>query len=106
MTTPVAFSAVRPHGATSHASDAGTRTYRTQTSFVAVHFDKAGKGRIVFLPDDAILRIVGPSSCLGEGLEVMFDNKLYNIFEIDLLTRSVSVLIPSRAKSAAIAVRA
>jgi hypothetical protein len=77
--------------------------YRTKTSFVAVHFDQAGKGRIVFLPEGAMLRIVGPSSCLREAFEVMFEKELYNVFEIDLVARSTLISEPIRAKSRVIA---
>jgi len=62
--------------------------YLTKTSLVAVHFPEAGKGRIVFLPKEAMLRVIGPSSCLPDGLEVMFENRIYNVFEVDLTARS------------------
>jgi hypothetical protein len=80
------------------------QTYRTKTSFVAVHFDQAGKGRIVFLPEGAMLRVIGPSSCLREACEVGFENQLYNVFEIDLVARSILICEPIRTKSRAIAV--
>jgi hypothetical protein len=76
--------------------------YRTKTSFVAVHFDEAGKGQIVFLPYGVTLRVIGLSSCLPGGFEVMFDNGLYNIFEVDLLARSTPICEPIRAKGCAI----
>jgi hypothetical protein len=89
----------------SDGSDAApaTRTYRTNTSFVAAHFDQAGKGRIVFLPKAAILRVVGPSSCLPEGFEVVFENQTYNVFGIDLLGRSSLIHETSKAKCRAVA---
>ena|ERR1700722_17914112 len=74
-----------------------TRMYRTKTSFVGVHFDEAGKGRIEFLPKDVELRVIGRSSSLREGLEVMVEKRIYNIFEIDLV-RSTEVFEPSRTK--------
>lgn len=80
------------------------RTYRTNTSFVAVHFDQAGKGRIVFLPKRAMLCVIGPSSCLREALEVRFENELYNVFEVDLVARSTLICEPIRARSRATAV--
>jgi hypothetical protein len=80
-----------------------TRTYRTKTSFVAAHFDQAGKGRIVFLPDGAMLRVIGVSSCLREGFEVMFENQRYNVFGIDLCARSSLIREPIQAKGHAIA---
>jgi len=84
-------------------STAVARTYRTNTSFVAVHFDQAGKGQIVFLPVGAMLRVIGPSACLREAFEVRFENELYNVFEIDLVARSILICEPIRAKSPAIA---
>jgi hypothetical protein len=60
-----------------------TRVYRLRKSFAAVHFDQAGKGRIVFLPKDAELRVVGSSS-LCECFEVVCENRFYNIFKVDL----------------------
>lgn len=80
------------------------QTYRTKTSFVAVHFDQAGKGRIVFLPETAVVRVIGPSSCLREACEVLFENKLHNVFEIDLIARSTLVCAPITARTLAIAV--
>lgn len=79
------------------------RMYQTKTSFVAVHFDQAGKGRIAFLPTGAMVRVMGPSSCLREGFEVTFKNELYNVFEIDLVARSTLICEPIGAKSRAIA---
>jgi hypothetical protein len=79
------------------------RAYRTKTSFVAVHFDEAGRGRIVFLPAGATLRVIGPSSCLREALEVMFEARTYNVFEIDLTARSTLICTPVRATRRAMA---
>jgi hypothetical protein len=61
-----------------------TRAYRLTKPFAAVHFEPAGKGRIVVLPEGAELRVNGPSSLCG-CFEVMFENQLYNMFKIDLL---------------------
>jgi|HubBroStandDraft_6_1064221.scaffolds.fasta_scaffold56344_2 hypothetical protein len=61
------------------------RVYRISKSFAAVHFEQTGKGRIVFLPQGAKLSVVGSSSCLCEGLEVMYERQFYNIFKADLL---------------------
>jgi hypothetical protein len=65
--------------------------YRTTTSCVAVHFDEAGKGQIVFLPCGVALRIIGPSCSLPGGCQVMFENRLYDVFEVDLLARSIPI---------------
>jgi hypothetical protein len=61
-----------------------TRAYRLAKSFAAVHFEHAAKGRIVFLPAGAELRVIG-SSCLCGCFEIMFENQLYNMFKVDLL---------------------
>jgi hypothetical protein len=74
------------------------RTYQTKTSFVAVHFDQAGEGRIAFLPKGALIRVVGTSCCLREGLEVMFENHSDNIFEIDLMAWSTIICEQIRTK--------
>ena len=68
-----------------------TRAYVTNTSFVAVHFDEAGKGRMITLPKGGTLRIVGPSCYLREGCEVTFEKLIYHVFEIDLMTRSALI---------------
>ncbi len=60
-------------------------TYRLRKAFAAVHFDQAdGKGRIVILPEGAELRVTGPSS-LRECYEVVFEDRCYSIFKVDLL---------------------
>jgi hypothetical protein len=83
----VSLKPAHPRVASEENNLTATRTYRTTTSFVAVHFDQAGKGKIVFLPKGAELRVIGPSSCLREGFEVMFEEGPYNVFEIDLVAR-------------------
>ena len=75
--------------------------YCTKTSFVAVHFNRSGKGRIVFLPYGAELRVIGPSSCLREGFEVAFEHQHYHVFEIDLTARSAPMGEPIRSRVAA-----
>lgn len=61
-----------------------TRLYRLGKSFAAVHFEHTGKGRIVFLPEGAEVRIIG-LSCVCECFEVMFENQPYSVFKVDLL---------------------
>jgi len=74
-----------------------TGVYRLGKSLAAVHFDQAdGKGRIVFLPEDAELRVTGPSS-LCECFEVEFEDRFYNIFKVDLLGPRSSRIKPLRA---------
>jgi hypothetical protein len=85
MTTPLAYSVAIP--ADPERNVYVRQAYRTKTSFVAVHFNPAGKGEIGFLPAGAILRIIGPSSCLREGFEVMFEEQVYSVFKVDLLAQ-------------------
>ncbi len=61
------------------------RVYRLRKSFAVVHLEQTGKGRIVFLPRGAELRVIGSSYCLCEGFEVTYERQLYNIFKADLL---------------------
>ena len=66
------------------------QTYRLSKCFAAVQFDDTlrfeneAKGRIVFLPDGAELRMVGPSA-MCNCFEVAHENQIYNIFKTDLL---------------------
>ena len=100
MTTPIGYSAAIPRHADINASIG--QAYRTNKSFVAVHFNPAGKGEIVFLPEGVMLRVTGPSSCLREGFEVVFDEQVYNIFKVDLLARCSQVVEPIRAVGRAV----
>lgn len=77
---------------------AASTAYRTNTSFVSVHFGHAGRGHIAFLPQGAKISVIGPSSCLREGFEVMFDGRVYNVFEIDLQARCAPIHEPTRTK--------
>jgi hypothetical protein len=65
------------------AEAAAPLVYRLRKSFAAVHFEPSGKGRIVILPEGAVLKVVG-SSRLPRCCEVLRENQLYNIFEADL----------------------
>jgi len=104
MTTPVvSATSMFSCAICDESAAAATRAYRTKTSFVAVHFDQAGKGRIVFLPFGAMLRVIGPSSCLPEGFEVMFENQIYNVFEVDLTARCGLIHEPVRMQDRAVA---
>jgi|ERR1700733_2895668 hypothetical protein len=98
MTTPASYSKAPPSMRTAALAQ---RTYWTKTSFVAVHFNRSGKGRIVFLPYGAELRVIGPSSCLREGFEVAFEHQHYHVFEIDLTARSAPMGEPIRSRVAA-----
>jgi len=66
------------------SEDQATRVYRIRKSMAAVYFDRAAKGQIVFLPEGAELCVVGPSSLSG-CFEVLCEERLYNIFKVDLL---------------------
>jgi hypothetical protein len=101
MTTPVVPSAAGMP--TDKSRTPARRTYRTTTSFVAVHFDQAGKGRIMFLPYGATFQVIRPSSCLPAGFEVMFEQQHYNVFEIDVLVRSTPICETIHAKRRAAA---
>jgi len=100
MTTPLAYSVAIPRQVKNDAS-AG-QGYRSLKSCVAVHFDPAGKGEIGYLPEGAVLRVIGPSACLREGFEVVFDEQVYNIFKVDLLARCSQVVEPIRAVGRAV----
>jgi hypothetical protein len=85
MTSTLAPSTTRIFDKLSDKSERpNTRAYRLRKSFAAVHFEEAGKGRIVLLPEGAEVRVVGLSSLAG-CCEIMFENRLYNMFKADLL---------------------
>lgn len=73
-----------------------TSVYRTGKSFAVVRFEESGKGLIVFLPQGAEVRVIGPS-CIGACLEIMFENRRYNIFKVDLLGPHATPIQPGRA---------
>jgi hypothetical protein len=104
MTTPLTYSVAIPRSPEGY--DSVLQVYRTEKSFVAVRFDPAGKGGIVYLPEGAVLRVLGPSSCLSEGLEVVFEEQVYNIFKVDLFARCGPMREPRPARSRAITARA
>ena len=104
MTTPLVSSmAFIPDVISNESNARAKRAYRTKTSFVAVHFDEAGRGRIVFLPFGAMFHVIRRSPCLPAGLEVVFEHRHYNVFEIDVLMRSTPICEPIRAKRQAVA---
>jgi hypothetical protein len=82
------------------SEDLATRVYQTRKSFAVVQFDQAVKGRIVFLPEGAKLRVVG-SSCLLNCMEVLWEDHNYNIFRADLLGIWSSRIHPLRTMAAA-----
>jgi hypothetical protein len=102
MATSIATATAIIRGAPIQTIEASaTPAYRLGKSLAAVCFDPAGKGRIVFLPQGAVLRVIGPSR-LCECFEVLHDTQLYSVFKIDLLgpwSRPIQ-LIPSKAACA------
>jgi hypothetical protein len=85
MTNPVASLASIPLAAPAENREAqAPRVYRLMKPFAAVQFEAEKKGRIVFLPEGAEVRIAGPS-VLCKGFEVVCENQRYNIFQEDLL---------------------
>src|ERR1700734_2755127 len=104
MTTLVSSSmAFLPDVTSLESATPVTRAYLTMTFFVSVHVDETGKGRITFLPKGEMLRFIGPSSRLPEGFEVMFEKRICNVFEIDLMTRSILIFETVKAKRRAMA---
>jgi hypothetical protein len=86
MTITVAPSITRCRRALAEDSEVpATTVYLIRKSFPAVHFEKNGKGRIVFLPEGAVLRVIGLAPRLREGFEVIYERQLYNVFKADLL---------------------
>lgn len=74
----------------------GSRVYRLRKRFAVVQFDAEARGRIVFLPEGAELRLIG-ASCLSGLLEVLCQDDCYHIFQVDLLG-PWSVPIKSQAR--------
>ncbi len=99
MTTRIGYSVAMPR----HTETTGSigQAYQTKSSFVAVHFDPAGKGEIVFLPYGVILRVIGPSACLPEGFEVVYGKQSYNVFQVDLLARCSLILDTPQSRAIA-----
>jgi hypothetical protein len=98
MTNTVALTTILLAAPTENGAAQATPAYRLRKSIAVVQFDLALKGRIVFLPEGAELRVVGPSS-LCKCVEVVCKNQLYNIFEEDLLGPWSMVLKNGRSRS-------
>jgi hypothetical protein len=94
MTTPASYSKTPPSMRTEALAQ---RIYWTKTSFVAVHFDKAGKGSFVNMPEGVRLRVRGSSRLTG-CVEVRFEKQTYHVFRVDLLLRSRLNHEPLRTK--------
>jgi hypothetical protein len=95
--TDLSSTAVIFGGPAAESQAPSTPAYRTRKSFAVVHFEPAGSGRIVFLPEGAEVRVVGPSR-VCECFEVTFQNQLYNIFKVDLMGPWATPIKPSRSK--------
>jgi hypothetical protein len=101
MTATIPHSATRVLGVNIGASEPpDAQVFRLGKSFAAVHFEPAGRGRIVFLPEGAELRVVG-YSCVSDCFEVVCENRNYHIFKVDLLGPWSSRIEPIRAVNAA-----
>jgi len=98
MTHSVASSTMRIVGAHFEKSeDQASRVYRIEKPLAAVHFALPGKGQIVFLPQGAELHVVGHSSLAG-CFEVLWEERLYNLFKADVLGAWSVPVKPSRRK--------
>jgi hypothetical protein len=101
MTTPASYSKARPSDGIG-SDGLANRTYVTKTSFAAIQFNKAGKGRFVYLPEGVMLRVGGPSRLSG-CVEIRFDKHAYHVFRTDLLYRSSLIYAPIKAKASVMA---
>jgi hypothetical protein len=73
-----------------------TNLYRTINPLPAVRLPPQSRGRLSTLPIGARLRVTGQSSLPGF-IDVVYKDKLYCVFQIDLVARSM----PSRTLAAA-----
>ena len=64
--------------------------FRLTKAITAVTFDPAGRRSLSTLPVDARLHLMGQSSLTGF-IDVAWDDKLYCLFRVDLVARSVCV---------------
>jgi hypothetical protein len=64
--------------------------FRLTKAITAVTFSHGGRASLSTLPVDAQLRLTGQSSLAGF-VDVTYDDKLYCIFRVDLMTRSVTL---------------
>jgi len=97
MTSTEAISATRMFIAPVEKGRAlpANRVYRLKKEFMAIHFERDGKGHIVLLPKGEELEVVG-FSCLSECLEVTWRGLRCSVFEVDLLGCWSSPIAPSR----------
>jgi hypothetical protein len=66
------------------------QVFRLTKAITAITFSPEGRGSLSTLPVDARLRLTGQSSLAGF-IDVAYDDKLYSIFEVDLIARSEMV---------------
>ena len=67
-----------------------TDVFRLTQAITGVTFSPEGRGTLSTLPVGARLRLTGQSSLPGF-IDVSYDDKLYCIFEVDLIARSVAL---------------
>ena len=77
--------------------DQAPRVYRIGKPFATVQFDVGAKGQIVVLPEGSELCIVG-SSRLAGCFEVLCQERLYNIFKVDLMGPWTTLVKPAAIK--------
>jgi hypothetical protein len=61
--------------------------FRLTKAITGVTFSPAGRGSLSTLPVGALLSLTGQCSLAGL-IDVAYDDKLYSIFEVDLIARS------------------
>jgi len=81
--------------------DQAPTVYRLGKSFATVQFDVSVKGHIVLLPEGSELCMVG-SSRLAGCYEVLCQERLYNIFKVDLTGPWSTLVKPAAIKPAPI----
>jgi hypothetical protein len=95
MTSTVAPSTTKIRGESIENGECpGKSVYRTRKPFAVVYFEEAGKGLIAFLPEGAEVHVIGPSS-IEKCLEILFENRRYNIFKADLLGPWAVPVVPT-----------
>jgi hypothetical protein len=78
--------------------DQAQQWYRLRKCLAAVQFDRAQRGRIVFLPEGAELCVMGSSRLVG-CLEVLCGRQRYSLFQVDLLGPWSTPVVSDAAES-------
>jgi hypothetical protein len=82
-----------PVFATFDTSERGNQmadVFRLTAALTGITFTAEGQGSLLTLPVDARLNITGQSRLAGL-IEVKYGTKLYSVFKIDLIERSVTM---------------